>query len=171
MIEQGRYRRHPGSGDAESRTHTSTLRAAGHGRGLRHIVRTMSKANVEIVRRANAALNANDIEGLFGFFDSEFEFVDHMGAVGEESGSGIETFRRQAESWFEVFPNFRADTEEFIDAGDRVVCVTQWRGSGAASGLEYHQLAAEVYTLRDGKIVHAELGFADRAAAVQAAAI
>jgi ketosteroid isomerase-like protein len=72
---------------------------------------------------------------------------------GEESGSGIEIIRRLAEGWFEVFPDFRADTEEFIDAGDRVVCVTRWQGTGAASGLDYDQRAAEVYTLRDGKIV------------------
>jgi ketosteroid isomerase-like protein len=131
----------------------------------------MSKANVEIARRAGAAFNAHDIEGFLDFFDSGFEFVDHMGAVAEESGSGIEAFRRLVESWFEVFPDFRADTEEFIDAGDRVVCVTQWRGSGAASGLDYHARAAEVYTLRAGKCVRAEFGFADRAAAVEAAGL
>jgi ketosteroid isomerase-like protein len=131
----------------------------------------MSQANAEIVRRWTAAFNAHDIEGWLGFLDSEIEFVDHMAAVAEESGSGIETIRRLVEAWFEVFPDFSADPEEVIDMGDRVVCVTQWQGTGAESGLDYHQHAAEVFTLRDGKIVRAELGFPGRAAAVEAAAL
>ena len=50
-----------------------------------------------------------------------------------------------------------------------MVAVTTWEGTGAGSGLPYHQRAAEVMTVRDGKIVYAELGFADRAAALEAA--
>jgi hypothetical protein len=52
--------------------------------------------------------------------DPEFEFVDHMGAVAEESGSGTEALRLLVESWIETFPDFRAETEEYVDAGDRV---------------------------------------------------
>jgi ketosteroid isomerase-like protein len=131
----------------------------------------MSEENVEIVKRANAALNAHDMDGLSSLLHPEYEFVDHMGAAAEESGSGIETIRRQAEGWIETFPDFRAETEEYIDADDRVVCVTHWRGTGAGSGLAYSQRAAEVYTLRDGKIIRAELGFADKAEALEAAGL
>ncbi len=131
----------------------------------------MSEENVEIVQRANAALNAHDMEGMVSLLHAEYEFVDHMGAVAEKSGSGIETIRRQVEGWFETFPDFRAVTEEFIDGGDRVVCVTHWQGTGVGSGLAYSQRAAEVYTLRDGKIVYAELGFPDKAAALEAAGL
>ena len=68
----------------------------------------MSEENVEIVKRANAALNAHDVDGLFSLLHPDYEFVDHMGAVAEESGSGIETIRRQIEGWIESFPDFRA---------------------------------------------------------------
>ena len=34
---------------------------------------------------------------LFSLLHPDYEFVDHMGAVAEESGSGIETIRRQIE--------------------------------------------------------------------------
>ena len=47
--------------------------------------------------------------------------------------------------------------------------MTHSHGTGSGSGLDYHQPAAEVYTVRNGKIVHAELGFADRAAALEGA--
>jgi ketosteroid isomerase-like protein len=133
--------------------------------------RAMSEENVEIVKRANAALNAHDIDGLMSFLDPEYEFVDHMGAVTEESGSGVERMRRLIEGWIEVFPDFRAETEEYIDAGERVVCVTHWQGTGAGSELPNSQRAAEVYTLRKGKILRAELGFADKAAALKAAGL
>ena len=62
---------------------------------------------MEIVKRANAALNAHDVDGLFSLLHSDYEFVDHMGAVAEESGSGIETIRHQIEGWIESFPDFR----------------------------------------------------------------
>jgi len=128
----------------------------------------MSQENVEILKRINAALNARDFDGWLSHLDPEFEMVDHMGAVGEETGTGIDAIRRQVEGWFEVFPDFRANTSEFIDAGDRVVCVTRWTGTAIGSGLLFDQPAAEVYTLRGGRLVRAELGFADKAAALEA---
>ena len=128
----------------------------------------MSQENVEIVTRAVDAFDADDVEQWLSFYDPEIEFVDHGGAVAEEQMSGLEAIRRLVEGWFEAFPDFRASVEEFIDAGDRVVSVTTWEGTGAGSGLTYHQRAAEVLTVRDGKIVYAELGFADRAAALEA---
>jgi ketosteroid isomerase-like protein len=131
----------------------------------------VSEENVEIVRRMNAAVNAHDLDAWMAYLDPAFEFVDHMGAVGEESGSGIDGIRRQAEGWLEAFPDFRVDTEEFIDAGDRVVTVTHWHGTGAGSGLPYSQRAAEIVTLRDGKIVYLEMGFEDKAAALEAAGL
>ena len=48
----------------------------------------MSQENVEVVKRANAALNAHDVDGLISLLHPDYEFVDHMGAVAEESGSG-----------------------------------------------------------------------------------
>jgi ketosteroid isomerase-like protein len=128
----------------------------------------MSQENVKVVQRCLAAFNAHDVTAWSSLLDSEFELVDHMAAVGEDVVSGIEATRRQLEGWFDAFPDFRAETEEFIEAGDRVVCVTRWRGTGAASGLLYDQAAAEVFTVREGKIVHAELGFDNRASALKA---
>jgi ketosteroid isomerase-like protein len=131
----------------------------------------MSQENVAIVKRAVDAFNAHDVEQWLSFIAAEFEFVDHMGAVAEERGTGRDAFRRQIEGWFEAFPDFRASVEEFIDAGDRVVSVTTWQGTGAGSRLPYYQKAAEVVTVRNGKITRAELGFADRAEALEAAGL
>jgi hypothetical protein len=53
----------------------------------------------------------------------------------------------------------------------RVVSVTHWQGTGAGSGLPYSVHAAELVTVRGRKIVRAELGFADRDAALEAAVL
>ena len=131
----------------------------------------MSQENVEVVKGAVDAFNDHDLDRYLSFLAPEFEFVDHMGAVAEEQGTGLDAIRRQVEGWFEAFPDFRVSVDEYIDAGDLVVSVSTWQGTGAGSGLPYHQEAAEVTTIRDGTIVHVELGFADRAAALEAAGL
>jgi ketosteroid isomerase-like protein len=131
----------------------------------------MSRENVEIVKQAADAFNARDLETWATFFDPAFEFVDHMGAVAEESGSSSETIRRQAKGWLETFPDFRAEITDLIDAGDRVITFTHWQGTGAGSGLSYSQHAAEIATIRDGKFVHWELGFERKEGALEAAGL
>src|SRR6476469_1101944 len=94
----------------------------------------MSQENVEVVKGAVDAFNAHELDRYLSFLAPEFEYVDHMGAVAEVEGSGIDAIRRQVEGWFDAFPDFRASVDEFIDAGDRVVSVTTWQGTGAGSG-------------------------------------
>ena len=132
----------------------------------------MSQENVEVMRQAFAAFNAHDLERWAAFWDPDLVLIDHMGAPAEESVSGLEALRRQVEGWLETFPDFRAEVEEIIDAGgDNVITVTHWQGTGAGSGLPYSQRAAELSTVRGGRIVRAELGFADKNAALKAAGL
>ncbi|MGI9019756.1 MAG: nuclear transport factor 2 family protein [Solirubrobacterales bacterium] len=131
----------------------------------------MSEENVELLRRSNEAFNAHDLETWATFYDPAFTFIDHTGAVAEKSGSGFETIRRQAEGWLDIFPDFQAEVLEFIDAGDRVITVTHWQGTGTGSGLAFSQPQAEITTIRDGKIVRLEMGFENKKAALEAAGL
>ena len=131
----------------------------------------MSEENLELAKQASNAFNTRDLETWATYFDPAFEFVDHMGAVGEGSGSSFETIRRQAEGWLETFPDFQAEVTDAIDAGDRVITCTHWQGTGAGSGLSYSQHAAEIVTIRDGKFVYWELGFESKEAALKAAGV
>jgi ketosteroid isomerase-like protein len=45
------------------------------------------------------------------------------------------------------------DPEEFIDAGDQVVLISRQLGRGKMSGIDVEQQLAQVWTLRDKKIV------------------
>jgi ketosteroid isomerase-like protein len=129
----------------------------------------MSEENLEMLRRANAALNAHDIDAWLSFADPEIEYVDHseMG----ESTSGLEALRRLVEGWLEALPGLRMDVEEYVDAADRVVVRELWTGTGTTSGLDYRQLFFSIYTLRAGKCVRVESGFPDWATALAAAGV
>jgi ketosteroid isomerase-like protein len=61
---------------------------------------------------------------------------------------------------------FRADIEELTDAGDRVLCVTRWRGTGRGSGLRVELLEAIVYSFHDGLLIEGR-AFPDRAEALE----
>jgi ketosteroid isomerase-like protein len=55
----------------------------------------------------------------------------------------------------ESFEDFRAEAEEFIDAGDRVVVAVRERGR-ARGGVEFEHVFGILYTLRDGKVARME---------------
>jgi ketosteroid isomerase-like protein len=66
------------------------------------------------------------------------------------------------------FSDARAEIDELIDAGDRVLVGITVRGRGKQSGVESGWHLWHLWTLRDGKIVRGE-GFTARADALEAA--
>ena len=60
--------------------------------------------------------------------------------------------------------------EEFIDAGAHVVVTTYEAGRGRVSGIEIDGRFFNVYTLRNGKIVH-KVEFTERSKALEAAGL
>jgi ketosteroid isomerase-like protein len=57
---------------------------------------------------------------------------------------------------------------EFVDAGDRVVVIGRRVGKGRGSGVDVNQPMADVFTLHGGRIVRCEIGYSDRAEALEA---
>jgi ketosteroid isomerase-like protein len=115
----------------------------------------MSQENVEIVRRAYTAFNDGDLGTALGFFDPDIEwnasdvFFDqprtYRGRLAWQ-----EEFLRDL---MEVFAGYRADLEELIDAGDRVVAVVRVGGPGRRSGASATARVGHVLTFSDGKLV------------------
>jgi ketosteroid isomerase-like protein len=67
---------------------------------------------------------------------------------------------------------FRTVADEFIDMGDQVLVLTEFRGRGKTSGVSVdamHQRAA-LFTVRDGKVV-AVTTYTDRDEALRAAGL
>ena len=66
----------------------------------------------------------------------------------------------------------RLEPIEFVDAGEQVVTVSQLVGKGKGSGVEVTRTSsAQLATIRNGRIVRWEIGFTDRAEALEAAGV
>ena len=63
--------------------------------------------------------------------------------------------------------DFDQETEDLIDAGDKVVVLVRWRGRGKASGAQGEISLAMVWTVREQAITSVEF-FLDRARALEA---
>ena len=94
----------------------------------------MSQVNVEIVRRANAAFNSGDYAAFAARLDPGIEFGD-LGHAADAPGilNGAQALLSLLSEWRKNFDDFRAEIQEYIEAGDYVVCITRWTGRGKAS--------------------------------------
>jgi hypothetical protein len=79
----------------------------------------MSQENVEIVRRAYAALADRDWDALFRFVHPEFARVTQLPG----SYRGTEDARRFIEDQIGAFQTWTAEPEEFFEGLDRVVAL------------------------------------------------
>jgi len=132
----------------------------------------MSAENVEILRRSNAAFNRRDPSAAFADFHPDVEWRDlQHDPDTPESIHSRSALLALWERWEDVFDDFAAEIEEYIDVGESVVTVTRWRATGRGSALLVDNRSAEVYEFSDGRVVRATVGYADRAAALAAAGL
>ena len=153
------------------RLHGQVSSGASHAtrRVARCIFAPMSRDTVDIIRRANAAFNAGDYDGLFALFDPEIEFVDHLPLPDVAAAArGTAPMRAVLDAWSQGFAGFQADVQEYADLGDFVVCSTRWRFVSEKEGIELDWTGAEAWQLHNGKIVWGQSGFLDKRAAIEA---
>lgn len=125
----------------------------------------MASANVEIVRRSNAAANRGDLDEAFGCYAPDA--VWHSRADEPDTGvyRGLDAIREQARTWATMLDDLRFELADYVDAGDRVVASGDMCGRGAESGAEVREPFAWVLRLRDGQVVEVH-EYRDRAEAL-----
>jgi ketosteroid isomerase-like protein len=127
------------------------------------------KANVDVIRRLNAAFNDNDLDTFQRLLDPAVEFVDHIPLPDvQASARGVEEVTSVLEHWRDGFESFQAEVVEYVDVGEYVVCSTRWRFKSRDDAIELDWIGAEAHQVRDGKLVWSAAGFRDSAAAIQA---
>ena len=132
----------------------------------------MSQENVEIVKRANAALNAGDIDAALEDYAPDATVRDLLNGPDQPTVvEGIEAIRQVWSLWIEAFDELRADVQEFIDADNAVVCAIHWHGQGKLSGMSIDVDQFDVFEFGDGEIVHATLGYRSKGEALEAAGL
>jgi len=132
----------------------------------------MSQENVEAAKRANAALNRGDFEGVGEVFAPDAVLEDLQNAPDQPvRAEGVEAIRRNLSLWAAAFDRLHADIEEYIETPNGVVCAAHWQGQGKASGISIDVRQFDVYEFRDGRVVRAILGFRSRNEALEAAGL
>jgi hypothetical protein len=126
--------------------------------------------NVEILRRLYAEWARGDFGGNRDVLDPDIEWQQHSDAVEPGTRRGPDDVGRMTRNIFAVLDQFRAEAEEFLDAGDQVVVVARIRGAGRASGVELDQRFAFLWTMREGKAVRVAV-FHTRPEALEAAGL
>ena len=115
----------------------------------------MSQENVELVRRAFAAINQG-VEVADEIMAPDVE----LRASGRLPDAGIAAHGREAvKSWWRQLVevvDLRYEVDEYIDVGDAVVAVTRQIARGVASGAETTNRIVVVIRIREGKLTHVE---------------
>jgi ketosteroid isomerase-like protein len=129
--------------------------------------RSMSQENVELVRRALAAAPA-DPEALFSILDEQVEW-DYVGAFPEVvTYHGPGEVREFFREWSGAFDDFGFEAEEVFEAGDSVLALLHQWGHGKDTGARVENRTWQMFTFRDGKIVHCR-GYETKDEALRAA--
>jgi ketosteroid isomerase-like protein len=124
----------------------------------------MSQGNVEVVRRALAALDRRDVEAYLEVASPQIELITFFSLQGPIIGhEGIRDFFRELWSYSEA-SGFQV--EEIRDVEGRVLAFFVLTATGP-QGIQTSARVAGVYDLEHGKIRRAHI-FADRAEALEA---
>jgi ketosteroid isomerase-like protein len=127
----------------------------------------MSHENVEIVRSMWDAFLGEDPLSALSLADPDIVW-DGTNLPDGKVARGHEAMVDHVTRWAEMWDDWRIEPERFIDAGgDQVVVIFRETGR-SGGGLHVDGRPAELYTVRDGKVVYRK-GFSDPAEALEAA--
>ena len=133
----------------------------------------MSEENVELVRRAYAALTRGDEDTLRGLalpelvLDFSRRLIDPIVLRGRDKALAF--FLSQAREAWDDLPAW--EPQEFVDADDKVVTYVRTTARGKGSGVEVEAYVWNLWTFSDGKLVEHTYFGDDRAAALEAAGL
>jgi hypothetical protein len=129
----------------------------------------MSQENVEVVKRAIAALNDHDVESYLAWCTADVQMETPVTPI-EGVYEGADGVRRYFADIFELFPDFRVTIERLEPVGvDRVLGFLRLKVSGRASGITLGGdiPSANVWDFTDGKIKRVRI-FLNRREALEA---
>jgi ketosteroid isomerase-like protein len=127
----------------------------------------MAAGNVEILREAYDALNDGDVEGALGVLEPDAEWQEHSELPEAGTYRSRDAIRTFLLGYLDSWGEFRQETEELIDSGDRVAVVLRMAARGKGSGIEVEARYAHLWTMQDGRGVRVD-AYADPDAALEA---
>lgn len=113
----------------------------------------MSEQNVEIVRRCYDLFTTRDLDALLDYIDPRVQVSEPRELPGAGSFHGHDGFLQAVDHWVGEFDDFRIELEEVIEARDTVITQIREQARGKQSGVPVEIRIANVFRLKDGKIV------------------
>jgi ketosteroid isomerase-like protein len=107
----------------------------------------MSEENVELVRRIYEAWKQE--KSARDFIAEDIEYVNPSYAVEPGTRRGRKSFRVIRDT----YEDFQIQVERYVDAGEEVVVLAQYKASGQGSGVPVSGEHGYVWTVRDGQAV------------------
>ncbi len=110
--------------------------------------------NLEIVQRMYAAFGNRDRDTILELFDAQIEWVQNEGFPGGGRHVGAEAVLNDVFAKFRLeWDVWQAVVSEWIDSGNTIVAIGEYRGTYKATGRSMIAAFAGVYRVRDGRIV------------------
>ena len=118
----------------------------------------MSQENVEIMRGVHEQLARGNFWAMAPLLDDAVEWEWDQGYASLVGGPkvyrGPEAVEATTKEWLAAWEWFTIESEGFIDAGEHVLVMTRYRARPRHGGPEIDRQAAELWTLREGRIVY-----------------
>jgi ketosteroid isomerase-like protein len=132
----------------------------------------VAQQDVDAVREAFAAFQREGVDALLARIHPEFEIeVSPELSAEPDTYRGADGLRRYFAGFEGVMEDVRFEPEEFIDAGQgNVVATGRVSARSAAAGLPVEQWNAQLWTVRNGKLLRAR-AYATEEAALAAAGV
>lgn len=120
-----------------------------------------SKSDIDITARRNRtalirayeAQLAGDLESWWAIFDKEVEFYEAESLPYGVSSKGLEAAKQGVAGMFSAWSHLKVVFEEFVAAGDLVICYIQMTATSRKTGEIYQGPVAETFRFRDGKVI------------------
>jgi ketosteroid isomerase-like protein len=122
--------------------------------------------NVDLVRAVYDRFRGGDPEGALSLYDPEVEVHDRPELPDPRVYRGHEGVLASLDASRAEFAGFDLVPEEFVDAGDRVIVVFRFLGTGRESGVPIEERLCHSWTVRDGRVIRMEV-HSDREAALR----
>ena len=114
-------------------------------------------AAADVLRDAYDALGRRDFEVLSGLADADFEMDLTDRVLNPATYRGEEGLARFLQEVDELWASMDLVVERVLERGDQVLAVLGVTLQGRGSGVELKDRIAQLWTLRDGKLVRMRL--------------
>jgi hypothetical protein len=127
---------------------------------------------IAVVRAAVEVFNRYDWAALERLLHPEVRAADQQAPIGVASEmTSRAQYVKASRAWVEMFESAEVIVDEYVEAGEQVLCSARYCGVGQLSGIPTEQRQFDVYRVVNGVIVEALVGFRTRAEALAVVAV